>query len=109
MVDNKEVTCPICGKVFYPATCYMWGWKIGSETAPKLVCSYTCQRKWERKPKKKPKRRRTPVRIVETGETFATISDCAAFFETSNNCISKALNLGVTIRDMHIERVVANA
>ena len=38
--------CPICKKEFSAAPEHAW--KIGYKANPKLVCSYSCMRKWER-------------------------------------------------------------
>ena len=52
--DTKERICPICGKNFIPAPYHSW--KVGTcdihndrpEWRLKLVCSYSCMRKWEK-------------------------------------------------------------
>ncbi len=41
-----ERACPICGKMFYPLPDHAL--KIGNEGSRKLVCSYSCMRKWEK-------------------------------------------------------------
>lgn len=101
----KESICPECGKVFYPEYLLKWGWK---NPEGENVCSYSCQRKSENKPKKKrnPSRERIPVRIVETGEVFRSISDCASEFGTSNMSIHKCIYQGKAYKGLHIERVV---
>lgn len=101
----KECECPECGKIFYPEYLMNWGWKSPSG---ELVCSYHCQRKSEKKmPKKKnPQRKRIPVRIVETGETFDSISDCSIHLNTSGANIYRCVHLGRTHKGLHIERVV---
>lgn len=56
-LHNGLVTCPICGKKFIPAPEHAW--KIGKinlfknensnqEDRNKLVCTYSCMRKWEK-------------------------------------------------------------
>lgn len=48
-VTNIHITerkCPICGKNFIAAPYHQW--KIGYYKRPKLVCSYSCMRKWEK-------------------------------------------------------------
>lgn len=39
-------TCPVCGEAFYPAP--MHSYKIGKAVENKLVCSYSCMRKYEK-------------------------------------------------------------
>lgn len=39
-------TCPVCGEKFYPAP--MHSYKVGNSAHNKLVCSYSCMRKYER-------------------------------------------------------------
>lgn len=41
-----EVKCAVCGKMFKPAPEHAL--KIGGETSRKLVCSYSCMRKYEK-------------------------------------------------------------
>lgn len=50
--------CPICGKDFHPAPEHSW--TIGSDK--KLVCSYTCARKWDKEQERKGKPRRKKPR-----------------------------------------------
>ena len=100
-----EKVCPVCGKVFYPGYLMMWGWKNPSD---ELVCSYRCQRKSEKKPKstRKPLRSMVAVRIVETGQVFESISDCAAHFHTSTSALRHSIYEGRDYKGYHIERVV---
>ena len=102
-----KFVCPVCGKVFYPAVSELWGWKIGETCRPKLVCSYKCQREWENKPRKKSRinRKRVAVKIVETGEIFECIEDCANKFDVSASWLSKCLRTGRAYNGIHIERV----
>lgn len=44
--ESKLPKCPICAKEFVPAPEHAW--KIGTDKQNRLVCSYTCMRKWER-------------------------------------------------------------
>ena len=39
-------TCPVCGLEFIPAP--MHSYKVGNSAHNKLVCSYSCMRKWEK-------------------------------------------------------------
>ena len=56
--ELKMKKCPICKKEFHPQPQHSW--KIGSEnTTGKIVCSYSCMRKWEKE--KKYRRRGDPV------------------------------------------------
>ena len=48
--EYREYNCPVCGEKFRISSFLGWGWVIGSETSPKPVCSYKCQRKWEKDP-----------------------------------------------------------
>lgn len=99
-------TCPVRGKEFMPAPQH--GWLIGSELCPTPVCSYSCQRKWEKTHtiKSRQTTNRIPVRIVETGETFKSISACADKFGVDDSVIRHRLKTGETYSGLHIERVV---
>ena len=100
-----EKICPVCGKVFYPSYLMNWGW-LTPKNVP--VCSYTCQRKSENNPKSisKPKRKRSAVRIVETGRMFESVDECAVFFNTTRQSIYNSLNLrGGKYGEFHLERV----
>ena len=103
-------TCPICKKEFLPAGQH--GWKIGdSPSYEEPVCSYTCQRKWEKNRKKAPKHNpygfgmAKAVRIVETGEKFRTITECAKHLGVSSSVVSYCLHHGKVYKGMHIEKV----
>lgn len=98
--------CPVCGKKFLPAGQH--GYKIGNaETTEKLVCTYTCMRKWEREQEEKSKKKHKgkPVRIVETGETFKSVVECAAHLNTYPANLYKCISRGITYNGYHIERV----
>lgn len=103
------VTCPVCGEDFLPAPQH--GWKIGEGKKAELVCTYSCQRKWEKASEKqretmrKPKRKRIAVRVIETGEVFESVAACAEHFNTSKTCIYKCFR-GLTYNNLHMERVV---
>lgn len=104
---NRETICPICGKGFYPEYYAKWGWLIGTEAHPKPVCSYTCQRKWEKsiKPSRSVPVNSIPVRVIDTGEVFESISKCAVHLGTSNANIVKCIYEGKTHKGLHIEKV----
>lgn len=106
--EYKNEICPVCGEVFQISKFFRWGWLIGSESNPKPVCSYKCQRDWEKDPskKKKPQVKRCAVRIVETGEVFESISDCALHFHTSASALRHSIYEGRDYKGFHIERVV---
>lgn len=54
---GKPTRCPICGETFRPAPQHIYA--IGSPSARKPGCSYTCMRDWERgKVAKKQKQKR---------------------------------------------------
>ncbi len=100
--------CPICNKEFRPEYYARWGWVIGTESAPIPVCSYKCQRQWEKNPeakKRKPAPKRIAVRIVETGEVFDSVQDCASYFNASTSTLYRCMRKGITYNRMHIERV----
>lgn len=53
--NTQERICPICGKNFIPAPYHAW--KVGCNAEDdlldvygngKLVCTYSCMRKWEK-------------------------------------------------------------
>ncbi|MEE0981454.1 MAG: hypothetical protein U0K91_07195 [Acutalibacteraceae bacterium] len=104
--------CPICGKEFLPAGQHSW--KIGEYMSyEKLVCSYSCMRKWEKGAKNGKGRYKKPcnngkkiaVRIVETGKEYDTITKCAKALYVSNTTIYNCLYNGKTIDGLHIEKV----
>lgn len=105
---RQERICPICGKEFSPApehSYYINGNKL------KLVCSYTCVRKWEKNPKAQyssgisGKKAGIAVRFVETGEEFVSISECAEHLNTSYSIIDHCIRYGYPFKGVHIERV----
>ena len=100
-------TCPLCGKEFLPAG--MHSWTIGNNSmTQELVCSYTCMRKWEKNPKRKNDYsigKKVKVRVIETGEVFDSIKQCAAKLRTSTSSIHNCIYKGRTSRGFHIEKV----
>lgn len=45
--EYRKIKCPICGKEFHPELDHAW--KIGEgKYSSKIVCTYTCMRKWEK-------------------------------------------------------------
>lgn len=102
----KEKTCPVCGKSFYPTYYADWGWMTPNG---KPVCSYTCQRKSEKNPKSisKPPKKRRAVRIIETGQIFDSIGECADFLGTQRTAIYNSLNhKGGRYKNIHLERIM---
>lgn len=99
--------CPICGKEFLPAGLHSY--KIGTNTKPKLVCTYTCQRKWEREQEEKDKRKKKHkgklVKIVETGETFKSVVECANRLNAPVEYLYSCIKRGTAYKGYHIERV----
>ena len=47
-----------------------------------------------------------PVRIVETGEEFRSIADCARFLNRANQNVHEALRKGIKTAGVHIEEVI---
>lgn len=104
-------TCPVCGKEFLPAGQHSW--IIGNNfSKQELVCTYSCMRKWEKNPKKRSRvcenGRRVKVRVVETGEVFNSISECARKLKTSTCSIHYSIYYGRTARGLHVERLDDN-
>ena len=107
--DNvQQIVCPICGKMFKPAPEHIYS--VG-KNKKKLACSYTCVRKWEKgevarlfapKPKNK---KYSAIRIVETGETFKSIQECAVHIGAAYSGVQRALLKGYTCHGYHIEEV----
>ena len=48
-----------------------------------------------------------PVRIVETGEEFRSISDCARYLNRSLSSVWKALRCGTPTANIHLEEVIS--
>ena len=98
--------CTECGKVFSTEGRPGWGWK---NVKGEKVCSYTCQRKSETRPKKAARiYNRVAVRIVETGEIFKSITECAARLNTTATALRHSIYEGKDYRGYHIERVMQN-
>lgn len=98
--------CPVCGKEFLPAGLHSY--KIGTNSCHlKLVCTYTCQRKWEQEQeeKRKKKRKGKLIRIVETGETFKSVVECAKHLNAPPENLYRCIKSGKTYKGYHIERV----
>lgn len=107
----SEQECPICGKMFLPASEHAW--RIGRGQKSGFVCSYTCMRKWEKDPKIKLKvcnnGKKVKVRVVETGEVFNSITECAKKIGTSACAIHYCIYHGRTARGLHVEKVSEDA
>ena len=58
-----EHTCPICGKIFIAAQYHQW--EAGYKTVAKLVCSYTCMRKWEKEKVDKRKTKKKGLKLSD--------------------------------------------
>lgn len=103
--NYKATACPQCGKKFYPKRYLMkWGY-LNPKGEP--VCSYSCQRASEKNPKYSNNKQRilVPVRIVETGEEFDSISKCAAHLNVQPSNLYYCIHKGREYRGLHIERV----
>ena len=106
--SREEVTCPVCGELFKPAEEHSYHIEYNKR---KLVCTYTCMRKWEKGEAKrlfapKPKNRKYgDIRIVETGETFKTIQECATHLKAQYSGVQRALQKGYLCHGYHIEEV----
>lgn len=104
----SQIACPICGKMFKPAPEHIYS--VG-KNKKKLAYSYTCVRKWEKGEVKKlfaPKvknKKYGEIIIVETGETFKTITECAAHLKAQYSGVQRALQKGYTCHGYHIEEV----
>ena len=103
--------CPVCGEMFKPAEEHSYHIEGNKE---KLVCTYSCMRKWQTEKGRK----RTPgsrgknkgkhygaVRIVETGEVFENIKDCAAYLDRQPCNVYQAIISGCCCSGYHIEEV----
>lgn len=44
--EYRKIKFPICGKMYHPEPEHAW--KIGGGEKGRIVCSYTCMRKWEK-------------------------------------------------------------
>ena len=104
----EQIICPVCGKMFKPAVEHIY---CIEHNKKKLVCSYTCTRKWEKgeieklfAPKSKNKKYAL-IRIVETGETFKSIQECAVHLNAQYSGVQRALQKGYTCHGYHIEEV----
>ena len=118
--DKGEIECPVCGEMFKAADEHSY--KIG-KNRNKLVCTYSCMRKWEKGEVKKPKKpqRKTPVkrqynaregvavRIIETGETFKSIYECSKHLQTYSANIRYSLKTGNGYKGYHFEKVKEGA
>ena len=105
---EKQITCPVCGELFAPAEEHSY---YIEHNKRKLVCTYTCMRKWEKGEVKrlfapKPKNRKYgDIRIVETGETFKSIGECAVHLKAAYSGVLRALQRGYICKGYHIEEV----
>lgn len=102
--SNEEI-CPVCGETYRPAPEHAY--RVGNGEG-KLVCSYNCQREWEKNPKtfttKERKWVKVYVKVIETGEIFDSIKDCANRFKTSTTTIHRCMDHGKTYKGFHFER-----
>ena len=103
--EGGRVSCPVCGKMFDPAPEHSY--KIG-KYRNKLVCTYTCMRKWEKGEVKKlevqPKKSRLygAVKIVETGEIFDNCKECAKHLGAAYTGVQRAVKKGYSCKGFHI-------
>ena len=107
--SRHPIKCPVCDKMFTPAAEHSY--KIGEGIKCQLVCTYTCQCNWEKDPKK-PKKvctngQKIPVRVVETGEEYDSMTKCAKALKVSNTAIYDCIYYGKTTKGLHIEKVNA--
>ena len=105
--SRHPIKCPICEKMFSPAPEHSY--KIGEGIKCQLVCSYTCERKWEKDPKKPKKEctngQKIPVRVIETGKEYDSITKCANALKVSNSAIYHCIYYGKTAKGLHVEMV----
>lgn len=103
---RHKQTCPVCGKEFLPAPEHSY---YISNNKLKLVCSYTCARKWEKNenPQCSAKScgKRVAVRFTETGEEFKSIAECAKHLNVSSSTIYNCIKYGYPYKGVHIERI----
>ena len=120
---KEEIKCPVCGKMFNAAPEHSYTIGYGEKRGKnkkRLVCTYSCMRKWEKEQAEKPKktslnkapvqRRNIPyksvaVRIVETGETFSSLDECAKHLNTVGSNIGYGLKTGKGYKGYHFEKV----
>lgn len=103
--NTEEIKCPVCGKMFKPAPEHSYSIENNKK---RYVCSWTCMRKWEKgeteklfapKPKNK---KYGDIRIVETGETFKSIQECAVHLKAQYSGVQRALQKGYKCHGYHI-------
>ena len=102
-------TCPVCKEEFLPAGQHSW--MIGDiPSKQELVCTYPCMRKWETDPSRKKKKRCTngkkiKVRVIETGEVFDSMQECAEALGASATTVHRCLYKHRSYNGLHIEKV----
>lgn len=108
---EAEILCPVCGEMFQPAEQHAY--YIG-KNHKKRVCTYSCMRKWEKGEVKKlfsqgrkqrENKRYSAIRIVDTGETFGSIKECAEHLNTKSQNVYQAIKTGYLCFGFHIEEV----
>lgn len=105
---RHKKTCPVCGKEFLPAPEHSY---FVDNNKQKLVCSYTCVRKREKELEAQCSTRSIctkdgiSVRLVETGEEFKSISECARHLNTARSIINHCVKNGYPFKGIHIERI----
>lgn len=105
--DNSAmIPCPVCGKMFRPAPEHAY--YIGKNKR-NLCCTYSCMRNYEKNKKTLPVEKRTkkriPVRIIETGETFESIKACAKHLDTACSNVNRAAKYGYTCKGYHLQEM----
>lgn len=109
---KEEVrTCPVCGEKFKPAKEHAYHIE---QNKNKLVCTYSCMRKWQSgnakklipmRGKKKKSKKYGAVKIVETGEIFRSISECAIHLNRPTGNVYQSIVTGVRCNGFHIVEV----
>lgn len=104
--NSAKIRCPVCGKMFKPAPEHAY---YITKNRRNLCCSYSCMREWEKNktalPIERREKKRIPVRIVETGETFPSIKACAKHLDTVCSNVNRAVQYGYVCKGYHLQEV----
>ena len=104
--ESGKMQCPVCGKMFKPAPEHAY--YIG-KNRNNYCCSYTCMRNNEKYNTimnvSRKRKQGISVRIAETGETFASINECAKHLDIHYALVYRALMASATCKGYHIEAV----